>query len=239
MVITEYTISARIPKPMVAAVIADIHDKPYRAILEAVRSEAPDMILIPGDIISGHGSAAQNSPKMLAECSAIAPTFMSWGNHEQHAMDLVRKAANDAGVTLLEDSFVEFGGMKIGGLTSGFIKQNASQGFYKNTPPPDIRWLDSFAALDGYKLLLSHHPEYYPQYIKKTNIDMTISGHAHGGQWRIFGRGLYAPGQGFFPKYTSGLIEDRFIVSRGLANNALLPRFFNPRELIIINFESI
>ena len=77
------------------------------------------------------------------------------------------------------------------------------------------------------------------EYIKKTNIDMTISGHAHGGQWRIFGRGLYAPGQGFFPKYTSGLIEDRFIVSRGLANNALLPRFFNPRELIIINFESI
>ncbi len=239
MEITEYTVSAVIPKPTVAAVIADIHDGAYEKVLEEVSAVAPDVILIPGDIISGHGSEAKNSPDMLMECARIAPTFMSLGNHEQNALPLVRSAAEKAGVILLDDSYVDFAGMHIGGLTSGFISQKAEQGFYKKTPAPNLEWLERFAALDGYKLLLCHHPEYYPEYIRGKNIDMTVSGHAHGGQWQIFGRGLFAPGQGLFPKYTSGLIEERLVVSRGLANDYAVPRFFNPRELVIIHFESI
>ena len=74
-------------------------------------------------------------------------------------------------------------------------------------------------------------------YIKELNIDLTLSGHAHGGQIRILGQGLIAPGQGFFPKYTSGMYDGRLIVSRGLANNAPpIPRLFNRKELIFIEF---
>ena len=105
------------------------------------------------------------------------------------------------------------------------------------TPPPNLEWLKFFAALNGYKLLLNHHPEYYPDYIKELDIDLTLSGHAHGGQIRILGQGLIAPGQGFFPKYTSGMYDGRLIVSRGLANNAPpIPRLFNRKELIFIEF---
>ena len=106
------------------------------------------------------------------------------------------------------------------------------------TPPPNLKWLGNFAALSGYKILLNHHPEYYPEYIKELDIDLILSGHAHGGQIRFFGTGLFAPGQGFFPKYTSGIHDGRLIVSRGLANNAPpIPRLFNSRELIFINFQ--
>ena len=88
----------------------------------------------------------------------------------------------------------------------------------------------------GYKVLLSHHPEYYPEYIKDLDIDLILSGHAHGGQLRFFGRGLFAPGQGLLPKYTSGIHDGRMIVSRGLANNAPpIPRLFNSKELIFID----
>ena len=49
-------------------------------------------------------------------------------------------------------------------------------------------------------------------------------------------RGLYAPGQGLFPKYTSGYIDNKFIISRGLANTAkVIPRVNNNPEIVILN----
>jgi len=47
--------------------------------------------------------------------------------------------------------------------------------------------------------LLSHRPELIESY-EKYGFDLILSGHAHGGQWRIPGvlNGLLAPNQGFF-----------------------------------------
>jgi predicted MPP superfamily phosphohydrolase len=65
---------------------------------------------------------------------------------------------------------------------------------------------------------------------------MIVSGHAHGGQWRVFGRGVYAPDQHLFPKYTSGVHEGRLVISRGVANTVSpIPRFFNRREGVVVS----
>ena len=89
---------------------------------------------------------------------------------------------------------------------------------------------------------MCHHPEYWcmqPPMLKDHPIDLVLSGHAHGGQIRLFGQGLFAPGQGLLPRYTGGLYEGphgNMIVSRGLANTAPppIPRLFNPREVVTI-----
>jgi hypothetical protein len=80
--------------------------------------------------------------------------------------------------------------------------------------------------------------EYYPKYFKDMPLDLIVSGHAHGGQWRFFGRGVYAPGQGILPKYTSGLHDGRFIVCRGLGNPHLVPRINNKPEIIEIDIKT-
>ena len=70
------------------------------------------------------------------------------------------------------------------------------------------------------------------------DIDLTLAGHAHGGQIQIAGHGLYAPGQGLFPKLTHGLYDGgKLLVSRGMTNGAKprIPRIGNPCELIILN----
>ena len=98
---------------------------------------------------------------------------------------------------------------------------------------PDTSWLDDFCSVDAPKVLLCHHPEYYERYLKDRAIDLTVSGHAHGGQWRFFGRGVFAPGQGLFPKYTYGVHDGRFVISTGLKVSSI-PRFFNPPEVVLL-----
>ena len=101
------------------------------------------------------------------------------------------------------------------------------------------RWLDDFERQPGYKILLCHHPEYVPRYLQNRCIDLIVSGHAHGGQWRYYSRrrqewrGIYAPGQGLLPKLTEG-IHGNHVISRGLSNNTPIPRLNNPPELVYI-----
>ena len=240
MKITEYEIEAGFRRDLCAAFVADTHDKPYDDIVREIRSRRVDLILITGDIVYGHDDKIKRGFRMLSEFVAIAPTFMSLGNHEGGAVDLVRRECAKIGVKLLEEESVRFEDLLIGGLTSGYIfdKRGIKENHWRKTPAPDLDWLNEFASMDGYKILLSHHPEYFEEYVRDLDVDLTLSGHAHGGQWRFFDRGLFAPGQGILPKYTAGFHHNRFIISCGLANNAWAPRLFNPRELIFINFKS-
>ena len=121
-----------------------------------------------------------------------------------------------------------YNGLRICGLSSGINGK-------ENHPNKDA--LQEFAQAAEYRILLCHHPEYFMPYIKETNVELTVCGHAHGGHWRFLGRGVYAPGQGLFPKYTSGVLENRCVISRGLANHTRIPRICNPTELIIIEIE--
>jgi hypothetical protein len=111
-----------------------------------------------------------------------------------------------------------------------------------NLKEPDLDFLQSFGGRAGYKILLCHYPHYYEKYLKQTDIDLVLSGHAHGGQWRFFGRGIFAPGQGFFPKYTSGFYDGKhgkMLVGRGLGDSHILPpRINNKTEIIEVTLVS-
>jgi len=233
--------SFRVPsdRSFIAAVMSDIHGEPFDYILERAAQFSPDVIFIPGDITHRHEKTTGAGGDFLKACASLCPVYMSFGNHENIAENDVREKCAEYGINLLDNSSASLFGLTVGGLTSGYLGiKKEKQGHFTQTPPPDLTWLAEFDSLPGYKILLSHHPEYYPRYIKQTGIDLILSGHAHGGQWRIFGRPFFAPDQAFFPKYAQGIVGGRLIVSRGLANNAPAPRFFNPRELIIINFIS-
>ena len=133
-------------------------------------------------------------------------------------------AIKRTGVILLQDEFVMHDGIAFGGLSSGLINRGGM---------PSLAWLADFCGSGTPRVLLCHHPEYYEKYLKNLPIDLIVSGHAHGGQWRFFGRGVFAPGQGLFPKYTAGVHDDRLVVSTGLKTSRL-PRFFNEPEIVFI-----
>ena len=246
---TRYRLTTSHPVSFKACVVADLHDRPYGEILSILRVEHPDLILVPGDITEtlcpGEETGDRPGLRLLGECAALAPTFYAFGNHEiggchgnirtaKHADQPLkftltpawREILTATGATLLYGHTAEWQGVTLGALGSGLL----NPGWI-----PDLTELERFTAAPGYKLLLCHHPEYFHRYLRDYPIDLTVSGHAHGGQWRVFGRGVYAPDQGLFPKYTSGLHEDRLVISRGVANTVpFAPRLFNPCEVVTV-----
>ena len=232
MKITTYNINASKIGKYNFAFVSDLHDYSNDVILNKILEIKPDAILVAGDIIH-NSSIYKNGIEFLNEASKIACVYCSLGNHEMKAgSDVVDQIRNSKAV-VLENSSAMFGEINIGGLTSGY-KIGEKQKRFGKTPEPDLKWLEKYSMEDGYKILLSHHPEYYLPYIKNIPIDLVLSGHAHGGQVMIFGQGLLAPGQGIFPKYTHGMYDGKLIVSRGIGNQVPLPRLNNPPEIISI-----
>lgn len=226
--LTEYTFrSAKIPRPLRLAVASDLHSAPFDDVLEEFAR--CDAVLVPGDLVDRHRRNNENAERFLRTVPAIAPVFYSIGNHElkyRHAEEYLAEVKN-SGVTLLDNESTVFQGIRIGGLSSTRGK-------------PDMGFLDRFEEEEGYRLLMCHHPEIWRDYAAARNIDLTLCGHAHGGQIQICGRGLYAPGQGLFPKLTHGLYGDgKMLISRGMTNGAKprIPRICNPCELIILRLE--
>ncbi len=246
MNITHYSIQAsRGLSPCRIVIASDLHGEYRPELPNKIRAESPDLILIPGDLMDDEQlqDADSYGYDFLKACAQIAPTFYSVGNHEiacyhkgnpwRHPTPIpipgeIKERIAQTGATLLDNEFVRFDDICVCGMTSGING-------HKNEP--DEKLLDKFAIQSGFRILLCHHPEYFVPYIQKTDIELTVCGHAHGGQWRIFGRGVYAPGQGIFPKYTAGVIDGRCVISRGLGNHTHIPRFFNPRELVVVDVQ--
>ena len=85
-------------------------------------------------------------------------------------------------------------------------------------------------------MLLSHRPELFDTYVS-SGVDLVLSGHAHGGQFRFLQKGFVAPNQGLLPEYTSGLYTlngTQMIVSRGLGNSIIPMRVNNRPEVITV-----
>ena len=242
------------------AVASDLHNHPYEAVLNSLRERRPQLIAIPGDLVQSVQPSnrelvtlkEKNVLPFLEECAKIAPTFYSLGNHEwmlcQEDLDLLRST----GAVLLDSAYatLTLGGRRlvIGGLTSVAVTSCRVHRYklgkdaprypqmnrYYHFRNPRRYWLRRFEAQPGYHILLSHHPEYYPLHLSHRPIELILSGHAHGGQWRVFGRGVFCPGQGLFPPLTEGVVDNRLVISRGLANHSWVPRLNNPPELVYL-----
>lgn len=229
--------SSKVEKPLILAVCPDFHDGDVRALCHAV--QGADAILIVGDLVDRHAyrtNGYDNAVRFLQDAPQIAPTFYSLGNHERKHRGLADYWPQVARsrVTVLDDACVRFGGIVLGGLSSIRAEADApDRGVQLAEKQPFLR---TMAAQEGFKLLMCHHPEYFAGAVSDHAIDLTLSGHAHGGQVRIGRQGLYAPGQGILPRLTSGFYADgRLLVSRGVTNATWAPRIHCACEVIMLH----
>ncbi len=255
MNITKYQINtSKVYNSLSVACVSDVHGRKSHAVVDALVKLSPDVILLAGDIVEVSNDFMkqrnENAMRFLERIVGIAPIYYCFGNHEiyySHTSKEIDRVPNKEmeietvkkikalGINLINDSFEKISlpgaeGILVGGLVCGRDMNPAL-----NIKEPDLSFLDAYDKEEAFKILLCHYPHYYEKYLKNTSFDLILAGHAHGGQWRIFGQGIYSPHQGLFPKYTSGIYDNRFIISRGAVNNSrFFPRIFNPCEILHI-----
>ncbi len=242
-----------LPRPIRIALVTDLHSCAYgkdqRKLLDAVDKQAPDLILLGGDIFDDR-LPDENTAVFLREIGGKYPCYYVTGNHEYWSGEagFAEKMAvlEACGVRRLsgEAVFPDVGGgaVKLCGVDDPDA-WGSSRGYAEHRDGSFREQLmeASPQAEDGaYTILLTHRPE-KPELYAQFRFDLVLAGHAHGGQWRIPGllNGLYAPDQGLFPPYAGGLYEldgTVMIVSRGLARESTrVPRFYNRPELVIVD----
>lgn len=214
--------------------LSDLHGKKFgkgsKILIDKVAALSPDLIAVTGDIIHKYRPRdIQTAVETVEKLARIAPVYFVSGNHEMRSTRYrgLKKRLVEAGATVLDNEGVTFKGTHIFGVNCAHIKNG---GFYK-----DIN-------KDGFNILLAHLPQYIDRYAM-AGYDLTLCGHAHGGQWRIpFTHiGIYSPGQGLFPKYTSGVHSCgnmRQVISRGLGNSQCPLRLFNRPEIVVVTVEN-
>lgn len=216
--------TGRLSRPLTLAVVSDLHNEPYEDLFALI--QGADALLVPGDISDRYHQRWDQGVAFLSDAARRLPTFFSLGNHEarQQHYHKLKTALYHTGAQILINRHVRFGEVFIGGWYD----------------PQVVREPERLSALereDGVKILLCHKPEEYWKRMRQRRLDLVVAGHAHGGQIRLFGQGVYAPGQGLFPRLTRGVADERLIISAGAGNPARMPRWGNPCEVLLIRLD--
>lgn len=197
------------------AVIADLHLpdamlSPTR-LARCVALQKPDAIFLVGDLTNSYTAFDEDGLRaVLSLLTPIAPCFAIPGNHEwrEGREPRYRDILTAAGVSYMCDSYADW-------VRDGQTLRLFGMGLRKPAPLRPDRPQPS--------VVLAHKPQYLP-YFAAAHWDLVVCGHAHGGQVRLAGQPLFAPGQGVFPTYTSGVYTDgdtTMVVSRGLGNSSV------------------
>ena len=261
--VTHYTIESQkfkgFSRDLNLIFLSDLHNRVYgeknEPLLQAIRNEKPDLILIGGDMLVGKEDASYDiALDFTSQLPEIAPVLYATGNHEQRMREKpeiyqaayadYRQQLKDRGVLFLENGScrIEAGTVRL--EISGVELPSASYKKLKKLPiqASDIaEYLhkDSVSVTEDsvYRILLAHNPAYMNAY-KGWGADLILSGHLHGGVMRLPGIGGVITPQAFlFPKYSGEMTkegEQTIIVSRGLGTHTINIRLFNQPEVVSI-----
>ena len=216
--------------------VSDLHNREFGKgnchLLSLIEAQLPDLIVITGDLMDSYHTNLNKSLEFARRAVKLAPCYFVTGNHE-HRMSVEKLTAflrdlEEAGVCVLRSEAVELGmgtGFRLIGVDCQQGKTDSLRRLMEGRPEEELN------------VLLSHKP-HYADYYRKSGVDLVITGHAHGGQWRLPLVGaIYAPGQGLLPKYTAGMYrlgDTVMCVSRGLGNSSFPLRIDNKPELVTI-----
>ncbi len=229
--------------------VSDLHNAEMgdgnEKLLAMLRAAEPGMIAITGDMIDSRNTDVEVALNFAEKAMQIAPCYYVTGNHEARVSeyDELKAGLEACGVIVLENEReqIEMSGEFITILGVDDPSFNTDYLFGDSASVVSNTLAEISTEDDVFTVLLSHRPELFDTYVA-CGMDLTLSGHAHGGQFRLpFVGGLVAPNQGFFPKYDSGIYTENgtnMIVSRGIGNSILPFRVNNRPEVILIELES-
>lgn len=227
--------------------VTDLHNDEFGEnninLINKVKEGRPDIIVITGDFIDSRFTNIDVSVKVARHFVKIAPTYYIAGNHESRLAEYppFKEELVAMGITVLDNEQIKLEKnneyINLSGVTDIAFNEEYQ------TDEDDFKALKQHLSQiefdsSAYTILLSHRPEFIDIYAS-TRVDLILSGHTHGGQACLpFIGGIFAPGQGFFPKYDSGVFnisdETTMIIGKGLGRSLFPYRVNNNPEVIVV-----
>ena len=253
--ITNLKVKSNVNKSIRIVQISDLHSKEFgkdnNILYKAIMNQKPDIIVATGDLIDSNMKRINEIIEFCSRLNKRVPVYYILGNNEMRCSrvnEIVEKLKqkninvleNEIATIKIKDNIINILGLAEKRVDKGEMFYSKINSRY------EIENVDSlFRKLEnliGIKIVLSHYPENY-EYVgdysySKYNFDIMFSGHAHGGQFILPGLGgVFAPGQGLFPKYYKGIYgnKNKLVVSRGLGNSGFPLRLFNRPNLVIVD----
>ena len=250
--VTRYTVTSnRLPHSFDGykiAVVSDLHNAQFgnnnSQLVEKIKKEYPDIIAITGDLVDSNRTDIEIAIQLVSQLTEIAPCYYVTGNHEawikEQYMEL-EKGLIAEDVVILHDNVIQLTkdseAIQIAGLDDPDFTDSDT---YIQESMLQTR-ISNMSLSNEYCILLSHRPETFEAYVSE-EVDLVLSGHAHGGQFRVpLIGGIIAPNQGLFPEFDAGkYIKNNtiMIVSRGIGNSIIPIRFNNRPEIVIVELIS-
>lgn len=236
--------------------ISDLHNAKFgknnQKLVGRIRECEPDMIVLTGDLVDSNHTNVDRAVQFVDEIVKICPVYYVTGNHEywleKSEYDELMDGLIGAGVVILDDQVVEISrgdakfrlvGLDDKSLADGTLEALLSDESIRNDQAEQKEETadNEDSGEKELTVVLAHEPQYLVRYAD-TGVDLVLSGHAHGGQFRLpFVGGIVAPDQGFLPEYTAGeyyMDGTEMIVSRGLGNSVIPARLFNYPEIVCV-----
>lgn len=242
------------------AVISDLHvGGPHmpvarvREIVDQTNALKPDLALLLGDFVASRARypddpAPAEWAAELARLVASAGRFAVLGNHDWWQDERAQRelqgptqstlALEAAGIPVLENRAIRLdtkaGPLWIAGLgdQEAFVLRRRPRGFRYGVDdlPATLAMVDDDAPL----ILMAHEPDIFAEVPDR--VDLTLSGHTHGGQVRLFGWSPIVPSH-YGNRYAYGHVQENgrdLVVSAGLGTSKLPIRLGAPPEIVLI-----
>ena len=216
--------------------LSDTHHSPFtdlahiqRAVKIANRLK-PDLFLLTGDYVSHESKYIAPVAAELGKLNAWFGTFACLGNHDHWTdADLVTRHLRSAGINVLVNE-----GFRFEALGASFWLAGVDDHMVGKT---DVRSALRGSFPDEMKLLLAHNPVIFRE-STRFGVDLTLSGHTHGGQVK-----LRDDEKRLWPKrrLSSGLHRRRnsqIYITRGIGTVVLPIRYQCPPEISLLELRS-
>ena len=202
----------------------------------ALNNLKTDIIFVPGDFVNSQTDEVYPFVEAFSSLRAPYGVYGCLGNHDYYAdVDVVAKEVDGCGIKLLRNDAVKIlkGNSFINLVGVDDIPINGK-------PDPYLERALSSVQNSNPRILLCHKP-YYLETFASRNIDLTLSGHTHGGQivFAKVGNLIVCPAA-LFSKYVWGLYEfgnSQMYVTRGIGTVGVPFRINCPPEITKITLQ--